>query len=332
MTTPQLLVVRRCDRLYRHRHEVVDITSTHKVHKIHDRLAGRDTPSTAPDNAECRDISQTSSQLRWQDASPPLIRRLHQQDAAAIETHLLGLNSKDRRLRFFWKAADPQILAYVRRIRWERSLLLGAIRDDRVVGLAEAVFDGSAPSGRAEIAVSVDPEFRRRGLGRHLVGCAIDRAKLLGAQHAHLMFLQENLPLQQIVHSFGGLIDREDPDDATELVGMIRTDHFSYPARHFDPTRRRALVARQSYFDCRDQRRRIDRADPRDGCQPTSSFVGTSLRLELGVETRDTIAESFPLCAQITDQLHDAGAQARGLIGAKAISIPSPASAAPAPR
>jgi GNAT superfamily N-acetyltransferase len=144
-----------------------------------------------------------------------LVRRLFQHDARAIEAHLLGLDADDRRLRFFRAATDTQIRAYVQGIDWDHSLILGAIRADNVVGMAEALLDRSAPPRHAEIAVSVDPAVRGQGLGRFLVAGVIDRAALLGVSRTNLSFLRENRPMQRIIRVLGGHVDMED------LVGMI---------------------------------------------------------------------------------------------------------------
>ncbi len=126
----------------------------------YDLLTGAGAHSVAPEDVQYYDIFAVASLPRWQDESAPLVRRLHRRDMPAIEAHLLRLDRDDRRLRFFREATDAQILAYLGGFDWNGSLLLGAIRDDRVVGLAEALFDGSGPSHQVEVAVSVDIEFR----------------------------------------------------------------------------------------------------------------------------------------------------------------------------
>jgi GNAT superfamily N-acetyltransferase len=224
----QLFVVRRCDGFYRFWHDVNDPAPLREAHAVYERLTRGGTHRTTPDDVEYYDIFAADPLPGWKDAPAPLIRRLHRQDASAIEAHLLGLNIDDRRLRFLQEATDAAILTYVRGIDWSRSLLLGAIRADRVIGMADALFDPSALPHHAEITVSVDLQLRGRGLGRHLVGRAVDQAGMLGVRQASLAFLQENQPIQRIVHALGGLVDMQD------LVGVIRTGDFTLAPDYSD--------------------------------------------------------------------------------------------------
>jgi len=228
MAAVERFVVRRCDAFYRCWHDVTDPASMRTTQAAYERLTHHGTCSTTPDDAEYYDIFAADPLPGWDDSPAPLIRRLHARDASAIEVHLLGLNGNDRHLRFFSCSTDAQIRAYVRAIDWSRSLLLGAIRADRVVGMAEALFDCSYAPRDAEIAVSVDAELRRRGLGHHLVSQAVARAAALGAQHSSFAFLRENRAIQRIVRALGGLLDMED------LVGVVRAAEFGSAAGRAD--------------------------------------------------------------------------------------------------
>jgi GNAT superfamily N-acetyltransferase len=221
MSPAQLFVVRRCDGFYRFWHDIIDPVPMRQAQAVYDRLTRDGTQNTRPDDAEYYEIFAVDPLPGWRDSHPPLVRRLHQQDAPAIEAHLLGLDANDRRLRFFREATDTQIRAYVQDIDWDHSLLLGAICADRIVGMAEALFDRSAPPHHAEIAVSVDTDLRGRGLGGFLVAHAVDRAALLGVCQTSLSFLRENRPIQRIVRTLGGCLDMED------LVGVIPIGAFA---------------------------------------------------------------------------------------------------------
>ncbi len=215
MSAPQLFVVRRCDGFYRFWHDVTDPAPIGQAWAVFDRLTHGSTRNMTPDDPEYYEIFAADPLPEWRDGRRPLVRRLFQHDALAIEAHLLGLDRDDRCLRFFRAATDAQIIAYVQGIDWDHSLVLGAIRADTVVGMAEALLDRSAPPRHAEIAVSVDSTVRGQGLGRFLVAGAIDRAALLGVSQTNLSFLRENRPMQRIIHLLGGHVDMK------ELVGMI---------------------------------------------------------------------------------------------------------------
>jgi GNAT superfamily N-acetyltransferase len=228
MSAPQLFVVRRCDGFYRFWHDIIDPVPMREAHAVYDRLTGGGTQNTRPDDTEYYEIFAADPMPGWCDGHPPLVRRLYQQDAQAIEAHLLGLDTHDRRLRFFREAIGIQIRAYVQDIDWDHSLLLGAICGDRVVGMAEALFGRAIPPRHAEIAVSVDSDLRGRGLGGFLVAHAVDRAGLLGVCRTSLSFLRENRPIQRIVRTLGGRVDMED------LVGIITMGAFDVAPTNVD--------------------------------------------------------------------------------------------------
>jgi GNAT superfamily N-acetyltransferase len=216
MATHHLYVVRRCDGFYRFWHDVTDPAPMREAYSAYSRLTRGGTCNTTPDDAEYFELCAADPLPGWPDGPAPLLRRLHRHDAPAIAAHLLGLNADDRRLRFFRESTDAQILAYVRDIDWNRSLLLGAVRADRLVGIVEALFDRAGPPKHAEIAVSVDLALRGRGLGHHLVARAVEQVELLGARDTSFAFLRENRPIQRIVRALGGMLDMED------LLGTIR--------------------------------------------------------------------------------------------------------------
>jgi GNAT superfamily N-acetyltransferase len=139
-------------------------------------------------------------------AGPALLRRLGPPDLAAVERHLLALGPEDRRTRFLSRFGDAVISAYVRRIDPVAGILFGALDgpEGELLGLAEAYPTG-AP-GRVEVAVSVLPAHRRRGLGRRLVGRAVAAGFAAGAAVAEFHFAPENLALARLVASLGGRV------------------------------------------------------------------------------------------------------------------------------
>jgi GNAT superfamily N-acetyltransferase len=228
MSASLLFVVKRCDGFYRFWHDIIDPMPIWQAQAVYDQLTCGGTQNVTPDDAEYYDIFAADPMPGWHDGPKPLVRRLHRHDAAAMEAHLLNLNTHDRRLRFFREATDRQIRAYVQDIDWDHALLLGAICSDRVVGMAEALFGRAGPPRRAEIAVSVDTDLRGRGLGGFLVGHAVDRARLLGVRQTDFAFLRDNRSIQRIIRTLGGRVDMED------LVGTISTNAFDVAAANVD--------------------------------------------------------------------------------------------------
>jgi GNAT superfamily N-acetyltransferase len=131
------------------------------------------------------------------------VRQLGTGDSRGIEQHLLALAPLDRRARFFGKLTDEAISAYARWLDPFRVVLIGAFDPSgRLVGLAEAHLTDAVRN--VEIAVSIDPAFRRRGLGQHLVVRALTTAFARGAQSAEFNFEPGNRPLVSMVQMLGG--------------------------------------------------------------------------------------------------------------------------------
>jgi ribosomal protein S18 acetylase RimI-like enzyme len=128
------------------------------------------------------------------------LRQLGTSDSRAIEQHLLGLAPLDRRAG---KLTDEAISAYAQRLDPSRAVLIGAFDPgERLVGLAEAHPTDAVRT--VEVAVSIDPAFRHRGLGERLVACALTAAFARGAQSAEFNFAQCNRPVVSMVRTLGG--------------------------------------------------------------------------------------------------------------------------------
>ena len=124
-------------------------------------------------------------------------------DSRAIEQHLLGLAPQDRRARFFGKLTDEAISAYAQRLDPSRAVLIGAFDPgERLVGLAEAHPTDAVRT--VEVAISIDPAFRHRGLGQRLVARALTAAFARGAESAEFNFAPGNRPIVSMVRTLGG--------------------------------------------------------------------------------------------------------------------------------
>ena len=180
-------------------------------------LTNGGTRYTTPEGVDHYNIFPTQPMSGWQGDASPIIRRLHRHEEKSIEAHLLRLNEADRRQRLFRETGDLQIRTHVCRIDWNRSVIFGAFKTERLVGVAELLFDAKTPPAHAEIAVSTDRDWRGQGLGYCLVSRALDVAMLRGAPHAKLPTLQDNPRMQRIIGALGGHIDLID------LIGVIPT-------------------------------------------------------------------------------------------------------------
>ncbi|MBX9700650.1 MAG: GNAT family N-acetyltransferase, partial [Acetobacteraceae bacterium] len=95
------------------------------------------------------------------------IRALGPDDAAAMAAHLLALPPPDRHARFNGMPGEAMIRRFCAALDPVRDIRVGAFGPDgAMIGAAIACRDGA---DRVEVAVSVSPGFRRRGLGAALV-------------------------------------------------------------------------------------------------------------------------------------------------------------------
>src|SRR5262249_57717258 len=103
------------------------------------------------------------------------VRPLDASDLGAMEQHLLELKPLDRRARFLCHAKDKAIAAYARGFDPLVDILIGAFdRSERLIGLAEA---RAAEEFRSvEIGITIDKDYRGRGLGRRLVALVMEQA------------------------------------------------------------------------------------------------------------------------------------------------------------
>jgi ribosomal protein S18 acetylase RimI-like enzyme len=135
------------------------------------------------------------------------IRLLGRGDMRQVERHLLALDMRDRRARFHAAVSDWMITAYVSQLDPKRVVLVGAVgrATGRLIGLAEA--HPAASPHTVEMAVTVEPPCRRRGLGQRLVAQALARAFASGAETAEFLFTHSNAALAGLAAALGAKVD-----------------------------------------------------------------------------------------------------------------------------
>ena len=131
------------------------------------------------------------------------LRQLTAGDAGAIEAHLLGLDMMSRNSRFHCALGDYAVAQYARCFDAAVDTLFGAVdaRSGCIVALAEA--RRADVSYSVDLAVSVHPSHRRRGLGRSLAARAVAAAFARGATEARLRFAPANPAAARIAAGLG---------------------------------------------------------------------------------------------------------------------------------
>jgi len=122
-----------------------------------------------------------------------------------ILDHLLRLSKADRYLRFCHTAGDEAIAKYVDNIdlRSSSEAVFAVFNDSRrIVALCHIAPCKEEPKS-AEIALSVDEKFRRKGVGRIIFERGMLYCESLGIKKIHMNCLASNLPIQRLVRGFG---------------------------------------------------------------------------------------------------------------------------------
>jgi GNAT superfamily N-acetyltransferase len=128
------------------------------------------------------------------------VRRLNGAMRSTLLAHLLELPLRDRSLRFGTALAPTVIAAYVDAIDFERDAVF-VVHDARVVpvGTAHVAFEDDL----AELAFSVLPTHRRRGIGSALFKHGVAHARSRCVPRLYMHYLAENTPVMRIARKFG---------------------------------------------------------------------------------------------------------------------------------
>ncbi|HJS83947.1 MAG TPA: GNAT family N-acetyltransferase [Acetobacteraceae bacterium] len=139
-----------------------------------------------------------------------LIRRLGPDDRVALAEHFISLPRQDRRTRFGGNASDAAIQRHCDGLDLDETVCFAALdASGAVVGaaLGFAYGAGDGPHRQCvEVAVSVAPEHRRRGLGTDLVSRVHHATAARGADAAVFEFDPSNAAIRGLVRRLGGMV------------------------------------------------------------------------------------------------------------------------------
>jgi GNAT superfamily N-acetyltransferase len=132
-----------------------------------------------------------------------LFRRLWPREQDEILAHLLRLDPDDRQLRFGGVMRDGDIAAYVGRMNWSRSLIVGCEIGGvlRAIGELKAIRRDWRPT--AEVAVTVERPFQDRGIGARLFRRLVTLAANRGFRRLYVLCVAQNRRMRNIVLHHG---------------------------------------------------------------------------------------------------------------------------------
>lgn len=132
------------------------------------------------------------------------IRPIVPADFAEIERAYQAADSETLFHRFFTAApalGDKQI-HYLAEVDYDRRLALVAFGDDRH-GVGIARYEGLSDPARAEVAVVVHPDWRRRGIATELLGRLEQPARERGINELIAVYLPTNRAVARVFERLG---------------------------------------------------------------------------------------------------------------------------------
>ena len=186
------------------------------------------------------------------NSSPVELRRLWPADKEAFRHHLLSLDPRSRHLRFGGGMSDEFLARYAESCFGKGDLIYGAFIDGELIGAAElrsnqAIWSEQAPFGRhihAEAAFSVDPDYRRRGIGEKLFKRILRAATNHGVETIEIVCLPENVGMQKLAKKFEAHFTFEEnwltgrltarPPTTLSLFREVTSDALDFGASLFD--------------------------------------------------------------------------------------------------
>ena len=170
------------------------------------------------------------------------VHRLSESARATLARHFNALPAQDRSLRFGLALAPTVIAAYVDQMNLERDAVLG-VHDERnaLVGVAHVAIEDD----HAELALSVLPGHRRRGIGSALFRRAIAYARMRRMPRLIMHCLTANVAIVRMAQKFG-MVVVENGRDADAFLDLHPASSTAHGASRNDATDTGALVLQSS--------------------------------------------------------------------------------------
>lgn len=150
-----------------------------------------------------------------------VVRRLSVFDQDAFTQHMLRLDEDSRRLRFGMIASDAFLLEYAKGCsRWD-VVIYGYFVGDILRGAAELRPLGPGAQAEAEVAFSVENDFRGQGVGSQLFEKMVRAARNRGYSKLYMSCLSTNRAMQALARKYAAEFSLDD----VGTVGTIKPEH-----------------------------------------------------------------------------------------------------------
>jgi GNAT superfamily N-acetyltransferase len=153
-------------------------------------------------------------------------RKLSIADHIAFEKHLIALDPECRRTRFGMATTDAFLTQYADRCFTLNAVLHGAFVGDVLIGVAELRPIGEFFAEEAEVAFSVNQDWRNCGVGTELFARTLRSARNRGYHKLYMTCLKYNAPMRHLARKFSAEIMVE-MDESVALVETPRRTMIS---------------------------------------------------------------------------------------------------------
>jgi len=150
-----------------------------------------------------------------------VIRKIWIGEIEKYREHLLRLDQDSRSNRFGGAVSEEFITNYVSTIGSLDAIIHGFFIDGVLRGAAELRPVGTAPSGEAEAAFSIEQPWQSHGVGSALLDRTLLAARNRGIKLLHMSCLAHNQRMQQLARKF----DAELSFDFGSVIGEVETPH-----------------------------------------------------------------------------------------------------------
>lgn len=126
------------------------------------------------------------------------IRQLAVADLAAVRRHFGNLDATSRRARFGGAISDQALARYADRLLKDGSLVVGAVVGAELRGLGELRRFDPSDTAKAELALSVEPDWQGTGMGGALFDRLIAVARTQDIRSIHIVCATSNLHMRHL--------------------------------------------------------------------------------------------------------------------------------------
>lgn len=145
-------------------------------------------------------------------------RKLTPADRPAIRAHFERLGVEALRLRFGYAVAPATVSRHVDELDFATAILVGHLERGRVRGVLEILPFADTTPRRAELALTVEPDWQGLGCGTEMCRRGLVMACNRGIRRVLMVCLGENVRMQRVANKLDGRVLSRDGEVESEVL------------------------------------------------------------------------------------------------------------------